>query len=80
MSGSLGVSPISQYVSYSANEAKQASSYAQTNAQETSLSAYFTKNASTITSPAQLLGNYKALSVVLGAFGIGSPDRIDRPG
>ena len=72
MSGALGVSPIQQYVSYSANEAKQAASYALTNPQETSLIDYFQKNASSITTPTQLLGNYKALSVVLGAFGIGN--------
>jgi len=71
MSGAL-ISPVQQYVSYSANEAKQAASYALSNPQETSLSTYFTKNAASITTPAQLLGNYKALSVVLGAFGIGN--------
>ena len=72
MSGALGISPIQQYVSYAANEAKHAASYALTNPTESSLGAYFTKNAATITTPTQLLGNYKALSVVLGAFGIGS--------
>ena len=71
MSGALGISPIQEYVSYSANEAKQAASYALSNSTESSLGAYFTKNAASITTPAQLLGNYKALSVVLGAFGIG---------
>ena len=72
MSGALGISPIQQYVGYSANEAKQAASYALTSPQETGLITYFRKNASAITTPAQLLGNYKALSVVLGAFGIGN--------
>ncbi len=72
MSGTLGIiSPIQQYVSYSTNEAKHAASYALSNPQETILGNYFTKNAASITTPAQLLGNYKALSVVLGAFGIG---------
>ncbi len=71
MSGALGISPIQQYVSYSANEAKQAASYALSSPQETALTAYFTKHAASITTPAQLQGDYKALSVVLGAFGIG---------
>ena len=71
MSGALGISPIQQYVGYSANEAKQAASHALASPQETALISYFQKNAAAITTPAQLLGNYKALSVVLGAFGIG---------
>lgn len=71
MSAASGISPIQQYVSDSANEAKQAAAYALTNRQESALTAYFRKNAGAITSPAGLLGDYKALSVVLGAFGIG---------
>jgi hypothetical protein len=71
MSGAIGSSPIQQYLSYSGNEAKYAASYATTNGQETSLTAYFQKHAASITSPAALLKDYKALSVVLGAFGIG---------
>ncbi len=71
MSGALGISPIQQYVSFSANEAKQATSYALSSPQETALTAYFQKHAASITTPAKLQGDYKALSVVLGAFGIG---------
>jgi hypothetical protein len=71
MSGSLGISPISQYLSYAKNEAKYAASYAQTNAQQSGLITYFQKHAAAITTPAALLKDYKALSVVLGAFGIG---------
>jgi hypothetical protein len=72
MSGSVGTSPIQQYLSYAKNEAKYAASYATTSGQETNLIAYFQKNAATITTPAALLKDYKALSVVLGAFGLGS--------
>jgi hypothetical protein len=72
MSGSIDSSPIQQYLTYSASEAKYAASYSTTNAQATNLIDYFQKNASSITTPAALLGNYKALSVVLGAFGVGN--------
>jgi hypothetical protein len=72
MSGSIGSSPIQQYLSYSANEAKFAASYTATNGQDTNLLSYFQKNAASITTPAALLGNYKVLSVVLGAFGVGN--------
>ncbi len=70
MSGSI-VSPIQTYLTDSANEGKYASAAALGNAQQTNLISYFTANAGKITTPAALLGNYKALSVVLGAFGIG---------
>ena len=70
MSGSI-VSPIQTYLTDSAGEAKFASAAALGNAQQTNLINYFTAQASKITTPAALLGNYKALSVVLGAFGIG---------
>jgi hypothetical protein len=72
MSGSTGVSPIQSYLADSTNETKYANANAAGNAQATGLIAYFQKNASSITSPSALLGNYKALSVVLGAFGLSS--------
>lgn len=72
MSGSTGLSPIQSYLTYSTNEAKYANANAAGNAQATGLIDYFQKNASSITSPSALLGNYKALSVVLGAFGLSS--------
>ena len=72
MSGSVGTSPIQQYLSYTKNEAKYAASYATTSAQETNLTLYFQKHAASIKTPAALLQDYKALSVVLGAFGLGS--------
>ncbi|HTZ70728.1 MAG TPA: DUF1217 domain-containing protein [Acetobacteraceae bacterium] len=68
MSGTSGLPPLQAYLSYSANEAKYANADAQANPQETQLINYFQANAASITSPNQLLGNYKALSVVLGAF------------
>ena len=77
MSGSLGISPISQYLIYAKNEPKYAASYAQTNAQQTGLITYFQTHAAAITTPAALLKDYRALSVVLGAFGIG--DLIQSP-
>jgi hypothetical protein len=72
MSGSTGLSPLQSYLSYSANEAKYANAASLGNGQQTGLINYFTANAAKLTTPAALLGNYKALSVVLGAFGIGS--------
>ncbi len=76
MSGAI-TSPIQQYVSYTKNEAKIAASYATTNGQETNLIGYFQKHAASITTPAALLSDYKALGLVLGAFGIG--DLINSP-
>jgi hypothetical protein len=70
MSGSTGLSPIQSYLTYSANETKYANANAAGNGQESSLIAYFQNNAAKITSPAALLGDYKALSVVLGAFNL----------
>ncbi len=72
MSGTSGMSPVESYLTYSTNEAKYANADAKGNAQETNLIAYFQKNAGKITSPAALLGNYQALSVVLGAFNMSS--------
>ena len=77
MSGTIGASPIQQYASYTANEAKYAASYAATNGQETNLIGYFQTHAGSITTPAALLKDYKALSLVLGAFGIG--DLVNSP-
>jgi hypothetical protein len=71
MSGSI-VSPIAAYATDSANEAKLASAASLANAQQNNLIDYFKAHAASITTPAQLMGNYRALSVVLGAFGIGS--------
>jgi hypothetical protein len=70
MSGSTGLPPLQSYLTYGANEAKYANAAAAANGQETSLINYFQKHAGGITSPSALLGNYKALTIVLGAFGL----------
>jgi hypothetical protein len=76
MSGSIGsasgLSPVQAFLTYSANEAKYADASAAGSAQATNLIDYFTKTAASITTPAALLSNYKALSVVLGAFQLGN--------
>ena len=76
MSGSVSSaglgSPVQDYLTDSTQEAKYANAYVQGNGQATELIAYFTKNASTITSPSALLANYKALTVVLTAFQLGN--------
>lgn len=72
MSGTTGVSPIQSYLMDSANETKLAIASAKASAQQTSLIQSFQKNASSITTPAALLKNYPALSVVLGAFNLSS--------
>ena len=70
MSGSLGISPITMYLQYSADETKYAAQTLKASPQESALLTYFKANAASITTPAQLLGNYKALEVVLTAFNL----------
>jgi hypothetical protein len=70
MSGSIGTSPIQQYLQYSANESRYSVQALQANGQDTSMLAYFVANAASITTPQQLLGNYKILSVVLTAYNL----------
>jgi hypothetical protein len=72
MSGSIGESPLQLFATYAANESKYATANVATNAEETSLVSYFKANAASITTPAALLKNYKALTVVLGAFNLSS--------
>ncbi len=74
MSGTVGASPIDLYTLYAKNEPSRAAASIKSNAQATALIGYFTKAAPGITSPDALLKNYKALSVVLGAFNL--PDAI----
>jgi hypothetical protein len=75
MSGSIGLSGIQLYVAYSANESSRAQAALKANPEATALAAYFQKQAPSIASPLDLLKNYKVLSVVLGAFGLG--DKIN---
>jgi hypothetical protein len=70
MSGSIGFQPISLYQEYAANETKYADASIKSNAQATALINYFQANAGTITTPDQLLKNYKILTVVLTAFNL----------
>ena len=70
MSGSTGVAPIPLFISYSTNESSFAASALKANPQEGVLLNYFQKVAPTLTTPAALLGNFKALTVVLTAFGL----------
>ncbi len=70
MSGSTGLPPVPLFITYAANEAKFAAGSVAPGTQAGALLAYFQKVAPTITSPDALLKNYKALTVVLGAFGL----------
>jgi len=70
MSGAIA-SPISTYLTDSVSEAKYATAASLANPQQSNLIDYFKAHAAGITTPAKLLSDYKALSVVLGAFGIG---------
>lgn len=70
MSGSIGFSPIALYTTYVANEGAEAASHLKADPQSSALAAYFKKVAPTLTSPAALLKDTKALTVVLGAFNL----------
>ena len=72
MSGAIGLPPIPTFLSESANETKDAAAAAAANPQASQLIAYFQKVGPSLTTPQALLKDYKALEVVLGAFGIGS--------
>jgi len=72
MSGSIGLSPVEALTIYGGNEAKYANANATGDPQATQLISYFTQNAASIATPKALLSNYKALSVVLGAFNLGA--------
>jgi hypothetical protein len=69
MSGSIS-GPIPLYLQYAAKETTYAAQNLKANPQDTAMLAYFKANAASITTPAQLLGNYKILSVVLTAFNL----------
>ena len=70
MSGITGLQPIPLYLSYAAQENKYATASLKADPVSSAELAYFTKAAPSITTPAALLKNYKALNVVLGAFGL----------
>jgi hypothetical protein len=70
MSGSVGFSPIDLYQQYAAKESTYASNALKANPQDQSLVAYFNAHAASVTTPEQLLKNYKLLTVVLTAFNL----------
>ena len=71
MSGTT-ISPLQTYLADKANETKLAAAASQANAQQNNLITHFQANAAGIKSPASLMKDYKALSLVLGAFGLGN--------
>ncbi|WP_220790220.1 DUF1217 domain-containing protein [Gluconacetobacter takamatsuzukensis] len=66
------VSPVTQYLTAVKDEDTAAATYAQTDATTKREIAEFQKDAPSITSASQLLKNYSALQVVLGAYGLSS--------
>ena len=72
MSGTMILPPIPTFQMVSANEGKYVSAFAASDPQTKSDAAYFNSVASTLTTPEALLNNYRALNIVLNAFGIGS--------
>ncbi len=67
-----GISPVSQYLTALKNEDTAASTYAQTDVTTKQASAAFAEDATSITTVDQLMSNYSALNVVLGAYGMDS--------
>ncbi len=70
MSGSIGLSPFTLYTNDAANEAAKAAANLRANPQASALATYFKKVAPTLTTPAALLKDTKALTVVLAAFNL----------
>jgi hypothetical protein len=70
MSGISGLPIIPMYETYIKNETKYADAAAKANPATQSAVSYFQSVASTLTTPQALLKNYRALQVVLGAFGM----------
>ncbi len=73
MSGSIGgLSPIASYLAIEKNELAAATKAEKGNASTQQSLAHFSSSATTMTSAAQLLSDYKSLTVVLGAYGMSS--------
>lgn len=70
MSGIATLPPIPTFNLISAHEGADVVKFEKSDAQTSADIAYFKKVAPTLTSPAALLGNYRALTVVLNAFGM----------
>jgi len=64
------LAPIPLYLTYAANETTDAATATKASGESQSLIAHFQATAANITTPKQLLSDYKSLSVVLGAFGL----------
>jgi hypothetical protein len=73
-----GLSPITLYLADSKTEAQNAAQYQAGNTTLSRQAAYFQSVAATLTTPEALLGNYQALSFVLGAFGV--QDQVQNTG
>ena len=67
-----GLSPVALYEHNLKDEGKAASNYSRTDVTVRNYTSSFEKDAVTITSASALMKNYKALTVVLGAYGLGS--------
>jgi hypothetical protein len=72
MSGIAGLPPVPMYLAIEKNEQQYAQKTENTDAAAKAGIAYFEKQAPALTSPQALLGNYRALQVVLSAFGMSS--------
>jgi len=75
---SAGLSPITLYLADTANESQSVAQYQKTDTTLTNDAAYFQSVASSLSTPSALLGNYRALSFVLSAFGV--QDQIQNTG
>jgi len=72
MSGTTILPPIPAYTRISANEGKYVDAFASTDPQTKADAAYFLTQAASLTTPDALLKNYRALTIVLKAFGLSS--------
>ncbi|MBV1836262.1 DUF1217 domain-containing protein [Acetobacter estunensis] len=73
MSGAIsGLSPVSTYLASMKDEDQSAAIYAKTNGTIANYVTSFENDAVNITSASALMKNYKAMSVVLGAYGLSS--------
>lgn len=66
------ISPVTQFLQAQKDEATASANYAKTDTLTQREATSFEKDASSITSASDLMGNYSALQVVLGAYGLGS--------
>lgn len=79
MSGyATGLPPVPMYVAIAGNEANDVARFAASSGAVQSAVQYFQAEAPKITTPAQLLGNYRVLQVVLNAFNMSGT--IDQTG